>query len=209
MKNIFHIAIILSSMLLAGCASTSLKQTWKSSTSHAGPVKKIAVIAVAERGLVRQGFENRFVRDFSAQGQEAMVTHNLLDLPEIKANKEAAAARALAAGADTVLIVRLVDKVSYERSTQALYVGATTGFDDSIYSWYDYYTVAYTDMSSVWSSTTQKVYLDCSLYDLNGGGRLWSALTLTTSKEDADRLAEADVLVNVVVKAMRKDGMVR
>jgi hypothetical protein len=198
---------------LAGCAksSSSLEQSWKSPAFQGGPVQKVAVIAIDDRGLIRQGFENRFVRDFRAQGQEALVTHELLSLTEIKADKKAAADRFLAAGADTVLIVRLVDRVNYNkevRATPEMYAPIVIGAEGH-YGWYEYYSVAYMDMSTVWGVDIQKVYLDTSLFDLKTGRKLWSALTLTTFKGDADRLAEWDVLIAKVVDALRKDGMVR
>jgi len=38
----------------------------------------IAIVAVADRGIVRAGIENRFVRDFSAGGQDSTATYELL-----------------------------------------------------------------------------------------------------------------------------------
>ena len=205
-----HLTLAAFALWLGGCAISSVKQSWKSPSYQGGPVQKIAVLAVDERGLVRTAFENRFVRDFKAHGQEALATHELLGLTAIKADKEAAAARVRAAGADAVLIVRLVDQTSYNRqvrATPALFVPTVTGYGDC--GWYDYYTVAYTDMGVIWGSTKQDIYLDSSLFDLKTGRRLWSALTLTTLRDDMDRLAEADALVAKVVDAMRQDGLVR
>jgi hypothetical protein len=206
-----QLAITVAALCLAGCATSSIKQTSKSPTYQGGPVQKVAMIAVDERGLVRQGFENRFLQAFRAHGQEAVVTHDLLDLAEIKADKEGAAARLRGAGADSVFIIRLVDQTSYSRQVRATperYASAATGFGDN-YGWYDCYSVAFTDMSTVWGSTTQKIYLDTTLFDLKTGQRLWPALTLTVLKENVDRLAEADSLVGKVVSALCKDGMVR
>ena len=209
--NIRQLSVAALTLSLCGCATSSVKQISKSPTYQGGPVQKVAVIAVDERGLVRQGFENRFLHVFRAHGQEAVVTHDLLGLPEIKADKEAAAARVREAGADSVLIIRLVDQTTYSRQVRATperYAATATGFGDN-YGWYDCYSVAFMDMSTVWGSTTQKIYLDTTLFDLKTGQRLWSALTLTVLKENKDRLAEADSLVAKVVSALCKDGMVR
>jgi len=212
MKSFPYIALTTLSLLLAGCASTKLEQTWKSPAAPASPVKKIAVIGVDERGLVRIGFENRFVRDLKARGQTAMATHELMTLPEIKADKDAAAAKLQSEGVDAVLIVRLADSKTYNRSVRAnseRYVGTTTGVD-SYYGWYDYYTVAFTDMSTVWSSDKKTVYLDSSLYDLSSEKRIWSALTETVIKDGTtDPLVEADALTKMVVTAMAKDHVTR
>ena len=212
MKNQLQaLALLALALWLTGCATNSVKQTWKSPSYQEGPLKKVAVIGVDERGMVRKGFENRFVRDLHVHGQEAMVTCELMALPDIKADKEAAAARLRGAGADSVLIVRLADQVTYDtqvRANPAMFVGTVTGMDSS-YGWYDYYSVAFTEMGTVWSSSKQLAYLDVSLYSLKSGQRVWSALTKATLKEDTDRLEVVDALVSKVVAAMRKDGVVR
>jgi hypothetical protein len=208
--NIQFLAVVASALCLGGCAASSVKQVWKSPAYQGGAVQKVAVVAVEERGMVRQAFENRFVNQFRALGQNADPTHELMGLREIKASKEAAAARFREAGADSVLLVRLVDQTTYAhqaQATPALFVPTTTGF--SSYGWYDYYEVAFVDMGTVWNSARQYVYLDTVLFDLKTGQRIWSALTLTVLKEDMDRLEEADALVAKIVAALRRDGMIR
>lgn len=213
MKTNLHLfAFAALSLCFFGCAApSSVKQTWKSPTHNTGPVQKVAVVAVDERGLIRQAFENRLVRDLKAGGQDAFVTHSLLGLPEMKADKKAAAARLRQDGADTVLVIRLAGQSSdaYQvRATSAAYVETVTGMETDV-AGYDYYTVAFTDMGTTWSNTSMAVDLEAILFDLNTGKRLWSCQTLTVLKEETDRLAEADVLVAKIVAALRKDGMVR
>ena len=211
MKNLLRpLALASLALLLSGCASTSIKRSWKSPGYQGGPPKSIAIVVVDERGDVRTGFENRFVRDFRANGQGATATYELLGLPQIKADKEAAAARLHAAGADGVLVVRLVDQATYSREVQASperWVPTVSGY--GAYDWYTCYSVAFINMGVTWGSMKQNIYIDSSLFDLKTGQRLWSALTLTVLKEDADRVAEVDVLTGTVVKALRKDGLAR
>ncbi len=208
--KIRHLALAAFALCLCGCASNSIKQTWKSPACQPGQVQKIAVLAVEDRGMVRQGLENRFVRELRGCGQDAMATHELLSLSEIKAGKEAAAARLSAAGANAVLIIRLVDQTTYSRGIQATpqyWLSTVNGYDS--FGWYDCYSVAFMDMGVVWGSLKQDLYLDSSLFDLKTGQRLWSALTLTVLKENADRLEVADSLAAKVVGALRKDVLVR
>jgi hypothetical protein len=197
-------------LCLCGCATSSIKQTWKSPACQPGQVQKLAILAVTDRGMVRQGLENRFVRDLRGQRQEAIATHELLGLAEIKADKDAAAARFTAAGANAILIVRLLDQSTYSRGMRATpecWIPTATGYDS--YGWYDYYSVGFVDMGVTWGSMQQNIYLDSNLFDLKTGQRLWSAMTLSVLKENADRLEVADSLVAKVVGAMRKDGLVR
>ena len=204
-----QLAIAVSALWLCGCATNSIKQSWKSPAYQSGQVQKIAVVAVDERGLVRQGFENRLVTEMRAHGQGSITTFNLLGLPDIKADKEAAATQFRNAGADAVFVLRLVDSVTYEHQVQAtpsLYVPTLDGYAG--YGWYDAYSVAFMNMGVVYSQTTREIYLDSSLFDLKTGKRLWSAVTVTALKETADRLEVVDSLVAKVVNAMHKDGMV-
>jgi hypothetical protein len=209
MKQQFqHLTVAVCALWLCGCSSTSIKQSWKSPAFQSGQVQKIAVVAVDDRGLVRQGFENRLVTEMRSLGQGSITTFNLLGLPEMKADKEAAATQLRAAGADAVFVVRLVDQVTYEhqvQATPALYVPTIDGYAG--YGWYDCYSVAFMNMGVVFSETTRDIYLDSSLFDLKSGKRLWSVVTMTALKEDADRLAIVDALVAKVGNAMRKDGI--
>ena len=203
-----QLTIAVSALWLCGCATNSIKQSWKSPAYQSGQVQKIAVVAVDERGLVRQGFENRLVTEMRSHGQGSITTFNLLGLPEIKADKEAAATQFRNAGADAVFVIRLVDQVTYEhqvQATPALYLPTIDGYAG--YGWYDCYSVAFMNMGVVYSQTTRDIYLDSSLFDLKTGKRIWSALTMTALKEDADRLAVVDALVAKVGNAMRKDGI--
>jgi hypothetical protein len=208
--NVVSWAPAILAALLCACAATSLKQTWKSPDFSGGPVRTVAVLAVEERGLVRQGIENRFARQLQTQGQPAVVTYDILSLQQIKNDKQAAAARAREAGADSVLIVRLVDVATYASQVRALnerYAPVTTGMDT--YGWYNYYSLALMDMSPTYGTLRQKVYLDTTLFDLETGKRLWSGLTETTVKENTDRVLLVDALVGKVAAAMRKDSVVR
>lgn len=196
------------SLLLCSCAATSVKKTWKSPAYNGGPLTKLAVLAIDERGDVRQALENRLVAQIQKQGASAIPSHDLLSLSEINQDKPAAAARLRAAGAEAVLIMRLVDvATSYRESRPSpeRYAQVITGFEPG--NWYDYYSVAYMDLSPTYGNLKQKVYLESSVFDLATAKRLWSGMTLTVVGETMDRVAEADVLVAKVVAAMRKDGM--
>lgn len=203
-------------LLLCSCAATSVKQTWKAPDYAGGPVGTVAVLAVAERGVIRIGLENRFARELERTDQPVVRTHELLSLNEIEEDKDAAAVRFRNAGAQTVLITRLVTSETQARSVRAgneHYVPITTGFSPGMpygpYDWYGYYTMAWQDMGTVWSSRSRKVYLETSLFDLNDGQLLWSCLTKTTLTDGTDAVAEEDRLAELIANALRKDGLVR
>jgi hypothetical protein len=195
--------------LLCSCASTSIKSTWKSPEYQGGRIAHVAVLAVEERGLIRQGFENRLATQLRQGGVTVTTTFDQLSLPEIGNDKQAAAARMLSLGAEALVMMRLVDSATYYRefrSSPERYAETITGFQPGV--WYDYYSVAYMDMSPTYGSMKQKIYLETSVFDLKTAKRLWSGLTETVVTETMDRVAEMDPIVEKAVAAMRKDGVV-
>jgi hypothetical protein len=202
--------VVATAVLWTGCASTSVKSTWKSPDYHGGPVQKVAILAVEDRGLVRSGIENRFANQLNSQGQSAFATYEMLGLAATKANREEAATKLRQAGADSVLLVRLVDsslRSAEVRQTHQAFVPYATGFAND--GWYDCFTVAFMDMSVVRGSTRQNLYLDIGLFDLSTGKRLWNCVTDTLVREDSNRLEVVDAFVAKVVATLRKDGLVR
>lgn len=187
-------------VLLCSCATTSVEKTWKSPSYAGGPVQKVAVLAISDDSMVRTGLENRLARQIGAHGQAAITTVKLLSLPQVKQDKAGAAARLRQEGADSVLIMRLLDRTTYDRQVRT----GSTGYDP-----YDYYSVAFTDMGVSYGSMRDFLVLDSSLFELNTGSRLWSVVTQTVLKEDADRLAVADKLADKVAAQLLKDGMIR
>lgn len=197
------------SLLLCSCAATSVKKTWKSPDCRE-PVGKIAVVTIEDRGLLRKGFENRFVAQLSKAGDPAMVTFDQLSLTDIKQDKQAAANRFRTNGADAVLILRLVSAASSYREIQPggeRYAATITGIDS--YGWYDYYSVGFMSMSPTYGSSKTDVYLETVLFDLKTEKRLWSGVTRTVVTETMDRVAEMGPLVETILAAMRKEGVIR
>jgi len=208
-KQLFQLFVVCAiATLLGACAATKVGQTWKS-PDFKRPVGKIAVLAIEERGLVRQGFENRFVRDLTKSGASAVPTFNLLSLPDIKDDKRAAAERFRAAGAQAILILRLAGSGGSYRESRAgneRYAATVTGMGYA--GWYDYYSVGFVDMGVTYGSSRQEVYVEAGLFDLKTEKRLWSGQTQTVLKEGMDRVTEMDPLVARFVSALRKDGVV-
>ena len=209
MKNASLLAAVLA-LILCGCAATSLKETWKSPDYPGGPVQKLAVLAMADQELQRVAMENSCVNGMQSRGQAAMITHGLVKLEGIKTNKQAVAQQLLAAGADTILIIRIADRVTREQEVR---VGAgrlsTTGDNFGTADWQDYYMGGPSSMDTSWGELHQEVYIDSSLYDLKTNKRLWFCITETVMKEGSDWMAEIKPGMKKVLGALRKDGMIR
>ena len=199
-------------MLLSSCASTSVKNTWKSPDYKGGPSQKIAVVADEERLDVRRALENRFVNQLKAASQPAFATaQSFPDLAAARKNKEASVARLRSDGADALLITRLVSKSDYVSMYQPQFAGHYTALTvaPGSGSW-DTYIASYTTYSSgPRADDRTHLLLDTSLFDLNTGQRIWGSITEVTVKESDDRLQIADKFVAKVVESLRHDGMIR
>ena len=199
-------------MLLSSCASTSVKSTWKSPDYNGETPKKIAVVADEDRAMVRVALENRFVNQLCAASQPAFATATSFpDLSAARKNKEATITQLRAAGADAIMITRLVSKSAYMAKAQQKFIGqyvaltvtpGSEGWDTSIGTFSDF-------QSGPRSDDRSYLLLDTSLFDLNTGKRIWGCITETAIKDTDDRLEIADDFVAKVVGIMRQEGMIR
>lgn len=199
-------------MLGSSCASTSVKSSWKSPDFKGEPPPKVAVVADEERTLVRTALENRFVNQLVAASQPAFGTASSFpDLEAARKNKEATVAQLRAAGAEAILITRLVSKSDYQAKAQQRFTGhyvavtvtpGSDSWDTSVGSFDTYQSAPRSDDRSY-------LLLDTSLYDLSTGRRIWGCITETTVRQTDDRLEIADKFVGKVVEVMRQDGMIR
>ncbi len=207
--NLRFLALGTVTLLLCSCATTSVKKTWKSPQYTAGPITNVAVLVIDERPLLRQAFENRFVEQLMKAGMSASATFKTISLGDINQDKKAAAERLRSAGCQAVLTLRLADIASSYRESRPSgerYAEVITGFEMDM--WYDYYSVAYADLSPTYGNLKQQVCLETILFDLGTGKRVWSGLSQSVLKERTDRLAEMDPIVAKFVQAMRRDGMI-
>ena len=197
--KIHSIAVAALILTFCGCASTSVKQTWKSPSYHGGPVGKTAVLVMSDRDFYRQAIENRFADLLTKQGQSAFTTYDLFTLSAAKADRKAAGARLRQAGADSVLVVRLVDSAYSSQRTHAAaaYTSSAEG--------YGYLAIG---PDATWNSLQIDAYIDSTLYELASGERLWSGLTRTALREDTDTIAKIEPLAKKLFILMRQDGVI-
>ena len=195
--------------LLCSCAATTIKKTWKAPEHRDAPFARLAVIVIDERGFLRQGFENRYVTQLQNDGATGYTTFNLLPLQDINQDKAAAAEKLKTVGAQAAIVMRLMDTATIyheSRPGSEQYADVVNGFEMG--TWYNYWTVAYQDMSPTFGNLKMKIFLETSIFDLNTAKRIWSGLSQTTIPESMDRVAEMDEIVAKFLTAMRRDGMI-
>jgi hypothetical protein len=201
MRTILSTSLAVLALALAGCATTSVKQTWKSPSYSGGPVKNVSVMVMTGRNFYRQAIENHFVAYLKQDGQNAFVTHPLIGSQIKKEERAAAAAQLREAGADSIMIVRLINSETSGGSSQVRSPSFTSSSEEAFGYFFGGNEVTYNSLQT-------DVYLETSLYTLANGERLWSGVTRTVLKEDADALEKIEPLARQLFARMRQNGVI-
>jgi len=132
-------------VLVAGCSSTTLTDSWKD-PEYRGTIRKVYVVGVTNVDIDRYQFEDVVSQELQAYGVKAVASYSDLDFP-IDLDEQAITARASAIGADSLLMARVLGK--YSRHNEADYRHTATDY--------------------------QVTVLEVILYDVGSGNQLWSA----------------------------------
>lgn len=202
MKN--RVASFLFTLLalgLAGCAVTPVVHAWKVPASGAALASRIAVVVVEDRFVIREGVENRFVRELGQQGQDAIPTHDLLSLQEIKSNAQQAEARFGQEGAQAVMIIRV-------RMSEAVPAEGPDPVPPGA-GWFDCFSAAFSETEPLRGMTRQKCYFEVSLHELDAATCQWSAHAAVTLKDDAAKLPAAERVARKLAAGLWRDRLIR
>jgi hypothetical protein len=193
-------------LLLAGCATTKLKDSWKDpQVTH--KVKRVYLVGVTRNDKIRRIFENEFARQLKAQGVTGIPSYPDLVVSG-NVDREALRARLRAQGTDAVLVARIAGK---EQRTAA-FSGGEAGYGIGtapINVYYDeYYNSSVTVVAAgpAVENQFQLINIRANLFETESAKVIWSALTETSAGDDnrEQRLRE---YVEIVVKKLQEDGM--
>ena len=190
------IVLLLAVSLLAGaCAGTKLTAVWKDDAYHQTP-HKIVAVSMLWNPKNRPRLEDEFVRQLKARGVDAVPGHEIL--PEEKPpEKDVVAARLKEAEADTLLLMRLVDKTASLRYTQ----------DPVSYRVPEYYGTwpAYYGGGYPMAQEAEYAVAEVNLYDVETERLIWAAISQT--KMQTNRRAVMESYVTSILDALRKEGV--
>lgn len=202
MRTMFSLSVAVLALALGGCASTSVRQTWKSPSYSGGPVKNVAVAVMTGRNFYREAIENHFVAFLREGGQTAFTTHPIFGAPLKKEEREAVVARLREAGADAVMVVRLVNAETFSGGGRVRSPAFTSSSEEALGFLFMGPDVAYNSLQT-------DVFIETSLYTLANGEKLWSGVTRTVLKEDADPLKKIEPMAREIFGRMRESGVIR
>ena len=191
------VLVFLLAALLGGCASTSLVNQWKSPDYTGGPIRKIVVVGVSQQPSVRRSFEDEFAAKLNAAGVEAIPSYTVIP-QDGKVDQAVLESAVQKAGADGVLIARLVKRQQETQVTPGYYSGG--GF-------YGGYTAAWTgyyEMPTVYQYDV--VTIETTLFSPAQSKLVWSGTTETFAPTDVKK--ETARYADTIIGALRKQGVI-
>jgi hypothetical protein len=220
MKNFFGWLVILGNcFLLTACSSTTVTRSWKSSDFTAR-IHQPYIIGISKDDIKRRVFEDRFRESLSKYGVQGIVSYKDLSASR-ETDKKIIAQKVASNGADSVLMVRIIN----QRTEQVVTPGrATTTVSGPIYSNDNYPRRDYTpedhyhDYGNYYARSYETVYeppsvsnyqvdtIEANLYDARTAKMIWSAQLELVADAPADSLLQD--FLDTVIQDMRSKGLI-
>ena len=189
--------------LLAGCAATKLKDSWKN-PKYSGPAfKKILVLGVSSEAVTRRSFEDTFAGALQDSGVSAIPSYTLISRNgRIEEDKLRTAVAET--GADGVLITRVVN-IDQKSQTSPGYVTLVPG--GGYYGgFYGYYGAAWGHYTPPATYTYKVLTLETNLWEVKSEDLAWSGFTEITDPSTVRR--ETESFSKVVIDALKSQGLI-
>jgi hypothetical protein len=190
------LVVILFAACMAGCASTTIKDTWKdpSVSPESMQFKKVLVVAMLPEAS-RRVAEDEMVRHVRTQ---AVPSYTLISSEELK-DVDAAKRKVKEQGFDGAIIMRMVgqeQRVSYVP-------GSYPGYYGSFYGYYGYAGSLAYDPGYVTTDTI--VNLETNVYSLREDKLLWSGLSETFNPKNLTTMI--DGVASATARQLEKEGL--
>lgn len=219
MKTYLWFTLLASCLILTACSSTTVNRSWKS-PDFTTRINTPYVIGISKDELKRRVFEDNFSDKLSKYGVHGIASYK--DLATSKeTDKKVIAQKVTANGADSVLIVRVIN----ERTEQVVEPGKITSTSSGPYyagesyrSRGDYYPEAhYHDYGNYYAQSSQTIYepprvtnfkidtLEANLYDAKSAKMIWSAQLDLVDDAPTDKLLQD--FINTAIEDMRSKGL--
>ncbi|TNF53086.1 hypothetical protein EP227_06475 [bacterium] len=186
-KGLFCSTVLIVLMVVTSCApTTKLTSLWRDDR-YDKPLNNVMVIGVAKRPASRRIFEREFTYQFKERGVNAVPSFQVLPSEEML-EKETIVSKIKEMDIDTVLITSLTDQKVV--STQVRY--------------YQRYASSYKEVYK-----DKLVSLETNLFDAKTEKLIWAATSDTFLKDGANVNNEIRNLVNIMIKQLSDDGLLK
>jgi hypothetical protein len=195
--------------LIAACASTQMTSVWRDSQYTGGPLKKIAIIAVAKDDLTRRKVEDETARNLAGGRTQIVPSYTVIE----KLVKDATVIRdaLLARGFDGALVARLAavveDKTYRPPATYVAFGGPYMGAGPAFGTFGDYYGYAYTvAYDPGYTRVDTRVVVETILYKLPEAKPIWTGTTESMNPNSREELVEK--IGRLIGKDLRSEKLI-
>jgi hypothetical protein len=200
--HVKRIAVAGVALILAACAATTLKNSWRDPNYNGPPLKKIMVVGVSNQADTRRTFEDEFVKQLKASGVQGIQSYTLIP-QNGKAEEGLVKQAAQQSGADGVLITRFV-RVDVNAPVAPAYAfapGMSGGFAGG---YAGAWGGGYYDAPMAYQTDT--LVLETAVYGLNDTVLLWSGSTETFEPTSVQK--DAPGLAKVIINALKNQKLI-
>lgn len=189
----FNIIIILAAFALQGCMSTKFSASWKGPDFEAKSYDLLLVWALSDNVANRATVEDELTHYLNLKGVNTHSGSDILpyDRTIIPKDQAVIKAKLLEKGYDAVLTIGLKDikeETHYVQGT-GYYNPMSYGYYGSFYGYSSYmYGNVY---QPGYYSSTEMIYLETNLWDVNTGKLVWSGQSKSTGQGTVDKTANA------------------
>lgn len=197
------ITALLYPVLVAGCASTSFRTTWKA--PDVGPIdyagKKVAAIFVSAEESTRRRAEEALARELTSRGAEGLAAYTLVPTEQLK-DQSTARATLRTAGCAGALVMRVTAREQQISS----YPGVYSGMRYSTFSGYSGWGWG-AGYDSSYLRTDTVLTIETLVYGLEQDKLLWAGTSEIFEPSDIEkRVVE---LAAAAAEEMKKEGLIR
>ncbi|MGD2130408.1 MAG: hypothetical protein PVJ33_03730 [Lysobacterales bacterium] len=204
------LAVLAGALILSGCSSVKVVDSWEADQPVTEKPEKVAVIAVLPDALMREAFEVDIAKILADKGTPAVASSRLPGMSggiRGEIDTEAATGLLRKAGVDGVIVMFYAGGGSSEGYVRADYwaefVGSGVGYTG--YNWGQPYFV---DVYAIrqgpgWADYQRTAYVETSYYDLDTKQPVWRFVTFTKDLEHSDTASEIAKEVASEMKSVR------
>lgn len=189
----FNIIIILAAFALQGCMSTKFSASWKAPDFDGKAYDQLLVWALSDNVANRATVEDELTHFLNLKGVNTHSGSDILpyDREIIPVDQKIIKNKLIEKGYDAVLTIGLKDV-----KEETHYVQGTGYYNPMSYGYYGSFYGYYPHMyGSVYQpgyySSTEMIYLETNLWDVNSGKLVWSGQSKSTGQGTVDKTANA------------------
>lgn len=194
-KVVSSTLILLVAIILQGCYSTDISASWMGDNHEPQKYKKLLVIGMSTNVAARATVEDELVYFMRLKGINAISASSVMppDRAIVSEPHDVQKAKLVAEGFDGIFAISLLEKTESTKYVQGSSAYAPATFYGGYYgSFYSYYPYMYSNVYQPgYYASSETIFMNTSLFDVDSGDLLWSAQSETTDPSSLDNFANS------------------